>query len=636
MKKLLLIAPIPVLAAAAFLIWQNLPEKRFAKHMTKARLFAKENNLSQARLEYEKAYQSQGGYTPYASLEVLSLSNRVALQESRPQEALANSKLFVETHRTNKDGKIILAQLAFQLGETEAAFGALNDLFTVDPWNFPGRLLLTNVRAKQGRLDLAEEQLRYLYAKYPDSTQALLPLAEVLLRQRRSPESRSFLSQVLVKTPKNARARLLMVDSYLYEGKLDSAQLMLDAWQESDPEQKQALQIRKARLYSLGGRLEEAKAALAPYLEQKEDNLQAMSELAILHAKAGMYDSAIAVYHTMGDISPKARMMSESMSYYLHLKKQEPARALEALKTIRITDKRPALLPSLVAAYLSVGQDNKAKELIAEQPDSLKQSLTDFMGQLLPDKEFIGQWGLITYFGNTRQDAAVFKAVQELYKKWPKQPMAIELWTAQLSSLGRFAEAAKVLGSLPNPTLTHRVAMLQLVMNAGQSDKGAAEATKLATDYPNLKGVNLILADYWMRKDKAKAAAFYEKELAINPDNTVVLNNLAWEYGINQSSLEKAQPYLDKLKDAKNLDPRILDTIGWILAMNGKADEGSRYIRNALDLVPDYPAFLYHMAVVLKNEGKKDEARKHLESALSAKQPFEERALAEKLLAELG
>lgn len=636
MKKLLLIAPIPVLAAAAFLIWQNLPEKRYAKHMTKARLYAKENNLSAARMEYEKAYQAQGGYSPYVSLEVLNLTNRMSTQEGRPHEALANTKMFVETHKANKDGKVLLAQLAFQMGETETAFAALNDLFAQDPWNFPARLLLTNVRAKQGRLDLAEEQLRYLYGKYPDSVQALMPLAEILLRQRRSPESREFLAQVLAKDPKHGRARLLMVDSYLFEGKLDSAQLMLDAWQESDPEQKQAVQIRKARLYSMGGRFEEAKTALAPYLEHKEDNLQAMAELAILHAKSGQYDSALAVYRTMGEISPKARMSAETMSFYLHMKNQNPARALEALKTIRITDKRPALLPPMIAAYLAIDQANKADELIEQQPDSIKKSLAEFKAQMLPDREFIGQWAIITYFGAVKQDGATFKAVQELYKKWPKHPMAIELWTGQLSAVSNFKEAAKVLATLPNPSLTHRVAMLQLAMNAGQAEQGAAAAAKLAADFPNLKGVNLILADYWMRKDKAKAAAFYEKELALNPGNTVVLNNLAWEYGINQGNLEKATPYLEKLQGAKNLDPRILDTIGWILAVNGKDEEGARYIRNALDLVPDYPPFLYHMAVVLKKAGKTEEARKHLESALGAKQPFDERQEAEKLLAELG
>ena len=80
----------------------------------------------------------------------------------------------------------------------------------------------------RGALDLAEQQLRYLYSKYPDSVQALLPMAEVLLRERQSSEGREFLRRALVKEPKNVRARLLLVDSYLMEKQLDSAELMLE------------------------------------------------------------------------------------------------------------------------------------------------------------------------------------------------------------------------------------------------------------------------------------------------------------------------------------------------------------------------------------------------------------------------
>lgn len=636
MKKILLIAPFPVLAAAAFLVWQNLPEKRYARHTTKARLYAKEGNLTAARIEYEKAYAAKGGYTPYATLEVLDLTNRMNIQDGKPREALENSKRFVESHKTNREGKVVLADLAFRLGEAETGFDALEALFAQDPWNYQGRLLLTQVRARQGRLDLAEEQLRYLYGKYPDSVQPLLPLAEVLLRERRSPESREFLRRALAKQPKNARARLMLVDSYLLQRDLDSAQLMLSQWQASDPDQKRQVRIRKARLFSLAGRLDSAEAALAPYLERKEDDVEALTELAIIQAKAGRYDSAVALYRAIGETSPKARGAAEMMSYYLNMKAQNPARALEALKTIQISDKRPALLPPLIAAYQAIGQDNKAKEVIDQQPDSLKKSLADFMAALPPDKEFIGQWALIAYYEANRQLPDAFKAVQELYQRWPKQPMAIEMWTGQLSSAGKFAEAAKVLSAYPHPALAQRVAYLQLLANAGQWDKAREAAEKLAADFPDLKGINIVLADYWMKKDKAKAMAFYEKELALNPGNPVALNNLAWEYGVTQSDLAKAQPYLDKLKTGKNLDPRIMDTIGWILAMNGKAPEGERYVRNALDLVPDFPAFRYHLAFILAKTGKKDEARQALREALGSKRPFEERKDAEKLLAELG
>jgi len=180
------------------------------------------------------------------------------------------------------------------------------------------------------------------------------------------------------------------------------------------------------------------------------------------------------------------------------------------------------------------------------------------------------------------------------------------------------------------------VALLQLYVSSHQGDKAIPLAEKLEKEHPNLRGINNVLADYWMKKDKVKGLQYYEKELALNPDNLIVLNNLAWEYGINQKNLEKAQPYLEKLKAKKNLDPRILDTVGWILACNGKNPEAEKYIRNALDLIPDYPIFEYHLAFVLSQLGNKEEAKKRLDAALSSKLPFDERKDAEKLPATLG
>jgi tetratricopeptide (TPR) repeat protein len=636
MKKLWLLLIIPVLGLAAYLTWQNLPSKRYAKHMVKARLFQKENNMTAARLEYEKAYDAQGKFTPYASLEVLALTNRMAIQDKNPQEALNNTRMFVQENPDSKEGNIILAQLAFQMGELETAFHAVEAVLAKDPWHFPARLLLTSVRAQQGRLDLAEEQLRFLYGKYPDSAQALLPLADVLLQQGRVPEGRAFLARVIEKDPKNSRARMMMVDSYLREQKADSAQLILDVWKEADPEHLEQLQIRKAKVYSMTNQFAQAREALAPYTDVKEDNFPALSELAVLHVRNGHYDSAITIYGNIGEISPRARMTMETMSMYLHLKNQNPARALETLKSLQVTDKRPALMAPLIAAYLAIGQDNKATAFIEQQPDSIKKSLNAFMSKLLPDKEFIGQWALFNYYAMNKQDFLAFKTAQEMYIRWPRSELATTIYTSQLSSFGAYADAAKVLATLEKPDITQQAALLQLYVSSRQGDKVMALANKLVAAHPDMKGLNLILADYWVKKDKAKAFQYYEKELAVNPENMVVLNNLAWEYGIVQKNLEKAAPYIEKLKAKKNLDPRILDTIGWILANNGKAQEAEPYVRNAIDLVPDHPTFLFHLAFILNQNGHKEEARKNLDAALGSKVPFEERKDAEKLLAQLG
>jgi Flp pilus assembly protein TadD len=115
----------------------------------------------------------------------------------------------------------------------------------------------------------------------------------------------------------------------------------------------------------------------------------------------------------------------------------------------------------------------------------------------------------------------------------------------------------------------------------------------------------------------------------------VALNNLAWEFGIVQGNLEKAMPYVEKLRAQRTQDARIWDTIGWIFARNGKTAEGEKYLGLALNLVPDYPSYLYHLGWLHAQSGDKAAAKTDLRSALDSKIPFEERKDAEAFLARL-
>jgi tetratricopeptide (TPR) repeat protein len=638
MKKILIaVLALVLLVGAAVIVRQNLPSKRFARHLTKARLFVREKNYTAARLEYELAFNSKDGFTPYANLEVLNFTNQVNLQEKNVTVAIENTKKYLEANPKSKDANIMLSQMAFKGGDFQTAFEAVYSALELDPNYFPARLLLTEVRTKQGRLDLAEEQLRFLYKAYPESVLALLPLSENMLRQGRVTEARSYIEAALLKHPSNASARLMLLDSYLLEGKADSAHAVLDAWQKADPSLTLATQVRKAQIQSLSGKLDEAEQTLTPYLEAKEENLPAYFELAMIKAKQGRFDSAVKIYSSMAEINPPTAAQPLMFSVYLNLKAQIPARSLETLKGLQIRNKGGELPTLTGVAYLALGQDAKLAAYIDEQPDTLRAGLRAFLDQFESDKQYIGQWALVNYYTILRQPRLAAEAIKELHAKWPKNKLATTLWSGQLASQGHFAEAAKLLETLADLSFPQKATLLSYYVKYGQRDKTLALGQALLKEHPNQRGLNLFLADFFIsQNDKVKAAEYYEKELTFDPENLIALNNLAWEYGINQADLTKAAPYLEKLKTKKMLDPRILDTIGWILAKNGKQDEALGYFHTAINLVPDHPGFNYHIAFLLSEMGKKDEAKKFLEKALSSKIIFGERKDAEKLMATLG
>jgi cellulose synthase operon protein C len=638
MKKIIIaVIALILVSGGAFLIRQNLPTKRYARHLIKARLFAKEKNYTAAKLEYELAFNATDGYTPYASLEVLEFTNQMNLEENKLADAYSNTAKFLELHPENKEARLSLARLAFRTGDIDRAFESIREILKRDADYFPARMLLTEVRSKQGRLDLAEEQLRYLYKVYPDSLATLLPMAENMLRQGRVPEAREFIQAALTDHPGNNNAKILLLDSYLMDGRVDSAQNILDAWLKSDSTLILPIRLRKAQIQAMAGRFEAAESTLAPYLEEREENVPTFMEMALVHAKQGRYDSAVANYLTAEELAPAKAGKAMLLRAYLNLKAGSPAKALETLKTLNIQIKEGEVISLLAVSLVALGQEGKLEQFQQELPDTLKPRIKALVDAMPSDKEYIGQWALVNYYSMLRQPQYAAGAIEELYKKWPKNKMALTLWSTQLAASRKYAEAAKILEQIPDRNFPQEVTLVGLYVRARQDSKVLPLAERLLRENPKTRGINLFLGDYWMSHgSKAKSVGYMEAEIALDPDNVVALNNLAWEYGIVQGNLEKAKPFLEKLKSKKALDPRILDTIGWVLFKNGQGQDAEGYFLTALNLVPDHPSFQFHYAKVLEQLGKRAESRKYLEAALASKLPFEERKEAESLLATGG
>src|SRR4051812_28375992 len=63
MKKIIIaLIALVVVAGGALIVRQNLPSKRYARHLQKARLFVRERNYTAARLEYESAFNATDGF----------------------------------------------------------------------------------------------------------------------------------------------------------------------------------------------------------------------------------------------------------------------------------------------------------------------------------------------------------------------------------------------------------------------------------------------------------------------------------------------------------------------------------------------------------------------------------------------
>jgi FimV-like protein len=117
------------------------------------------------------------------------------------------------------------------------------------------------------------------------------------------------------------------------------------------------------------------------------------------------------------------------------------------------------------------------------------------------------------------------------------------------------------------------------------------------------------------------------------PNNALVLNNLAWLY-----HKEKNPQALEYAERAYKLEPEaanILDTLGWISVEQGKTSRGQEILKKALSLAPKNPAIKYHYAVALARSGDKGQARRLIEELLAAGRSFPQQEEARALLMQL-
>ena len=69
-----------------------------------------------------------------------------------------------------------------------------------------------------------------------------------------------------------------------------------------------------------------------------------------------------------------------------------------------------------------------------------------------------------------------------------------------------------------------------------------------------------------------------------NPNNLLVLNNLAWS--LFESKDSRALGFAEQALKLKPDNPDVMDTLGWILVQQGQAERGIKLLQQALSKAP--------------------------------------------------
>jgi uncharacterized protein (TIGR03790 family) len=131
-----------------------------------------------------------------------------------------------------------------------------------------------------------------------------------------------------------------------------------------------------------------------------------------------------------------------------------------------------------------------------------------------------------------------------------------------------------------------------------------------------------------------KARARYEQILAVEPNNAIILNNLAYSLAVHAGERERA---LDLAERAFRLAkaPAIADTLGWIHHLRGDDRAASPLLESAAAALPGNVDILVHAAVVRAALGDATRALAAVNAARKLDPRLDDRADIKTLLAKL-
>ena len=166
----------------------------------------------------------------------------------------------------------------------------------------------------------------------------------------------------------------------------------------------------------------------------------------------------------------------------------------------------------------------------------------------------------------------------------------------------------------------------------------SAEADALAAKWVRENRTDVVVLNYLanraMRERNYKEATrLYKEILPAQPENPMLLNNLAWAAA--ESKDPDAIGYAEKAYALAPQSAAVIDTYGWLLLQKGEAKRAVELLTTAVSQEPKNPEMRLHLAKAQIAATDKAAARKEILTLFTLEASDEQRAEAQELLKKL-
>ena len=418
-----------------------------------------------------------------------------------------------------------------------------------------------------------------MLAENPNDSQVLVIRAGINLEQRHPDRAIVDLRTVLRDNPTSAFARRLLGRAHAMKGDTSLAEDSFRNALDLDPEDAEAY-VDLARMLAADGDADGAIAVFEGMLEVARDDRPVLQAMAQIRLQQDAFEDALALAQRLKTEFPDR---AEGF-YYAGLALQglerfdESVQEFEAALALKPDSAEPlsAMSQSLLASDQGEMTVDRLDAVLTQDPDNFL--IQNLLGEV---------------FGVMRQGEAAEAAFLKAKAIRPDWPLPYRNLASLYSSREQSDKAIAVVREGIDATGGDETLRLQLATLLEQDGQTAA------------------------------AIAQYEGLLADFPDVEVAQNNLAMlliDGDPDQVALDRALSLVQRM----NLDgnPYFRDTVGWVRYRRGEFEQAVAELEIAAREAPDDSVIQYHLGMAYFHLGRADQAKAHLQMALSESGEF--------------
>lgn len=510
------------------------------------------------------------------------------------------------------------------LGDTDRAFADLESAVDLDSTKYQTDMVLVVSHLMRGNYDQALRVMDSLEKKQPNNPVTFNLKGVIYLGKKDIPNARKSFERALEMQPTFLAAAISLAQLDLQDKNPKGARGRLYLILEKDKGNAQALLVLAELGPALGATQHERLEWLERARKVNPRSVQPQLLLSQLYNQMGDMKKALEVAQQAHASSPENPHLLD----FLGAAQVHGGQIEEALATYRklvdLQPKSPAALYQLARIQILSADYTKAKE-------TLRRALS-----IKPD--FVeAQAVLVSMEVRANRFAEAINIVRQIQKQNPKAHVGFDLEGDVLMAERKFPEAIKVYEAVL-VMVNNSAASIKLHLAytaAGKADEGDLRMAKWLKENPDDFAMRFYVAESSLKRGQYKdAIAHYEWLQQRQPDNILVVNNLAWAY--SQVKDARALEFAERAYKLAPNDPSAVDTLGWLLVEQGNAARGIELLQTAVKVAPKNPVFGYHLALGWSKAGDKSRARAELERVIATDIAFPEKTEALNLLKQLG